>query len=143
MITIEVNGEEKKLEFFTSIKELPIKRFNLLQKYTLIDASVGSTIADIERHFTRLDQFIEAKDWESVEIERENMFMNYQFMLGQNYVKGYVFASMIKKIDGQVIDVDDSNIDELVNMLECSSIITGDLEHLVDTQKKSLMRSYQ
>lgn len=137
-----IDGEELNLTFYTDIRHLPIKRYQLLQKYSLIDAGVGSTIADIFRHFNRLDQFIEAKDIESIAIERENMLMNYQFISSGSYTKTYTFASLIHTINKKIVEIDDTNIDEYVQMLEDSNISVLDLSELVESQKKSLVSSY-
>lgn len=135
-ITTE-SGEEKTLTFFNSVNDLPIKRYQLLQRYTLIDAGIGSTSDDVIRHLHRMDEFIQVGDMESVSTERENMLMNFNFMLGEEYVKSYVFASMIKKVDGELIEVTDDNIDELVSMLECSDITVGMIDDITALQKKT------
>ena len=131
------DGTVKEVQFFKSINDLPIKRYQLLQRYALIDAGIGSTQEDIIRHLTRMDEFIGAKDIESISIERENMLMNFTFMLGEEYVKSYVFATLIKKIDGEVIDISDENIDELVEMLEGSDITVGMIDDITSLQKKN------
>jgi len=131
------DGTVKEVQFFKSINDLPIKRYQLLQRYALIDAGIGSTQEDIIRHLTRMDEFIGAKDIESISIERENMLMNFTFMLGEEYVKSYVFATLIKKIDGEVIDINDDNIDELVEMLEGSDITVGMIDDITSLQKKN------
>jgi hypothetical protein len=138
-VVINVDGEQKTLTFFKSINELPIKRFQLTQRYSLIDAGIGSTLNDIIRHFSRLDQFIEVKDYDSIVAERENLLMNYQFLLSNEYVKSYVFASLIKSVDGVNVDITDDNIDEYVEMLENSDLIVSQVETLTEFQKKSLM----
>lgn len=139
-ITItKLDGEQVKLTFYTDVRSLPIKRYQLLQKYSLIDAGVGSTIADVFRHFNRLDQFIEAKDIESIAIERENMLMSYQFISSESYTKTYTFASLIHTINGQIVEIDDTNIDDYVQMLEDSDISVLDLSNITESQKKSLI----
>lgn len=138
-ITINVGDEQKVLTFFKSINELPIKRFQLTQKYSLIDSGVGSTLNDVLRHFSRLDQFIEVKDYDSIVAERENLLMNYQFLMTEEYIKSYVFASLIKSIDGVNVDITDDNIDEYVQMLEDSDLTISQVEHITESQKKSLM----
>jgi hypothetical protein len=138
-ITINVGDTQHSLTFFKSINDLPIKRFQLVQKYTLIDSGIGSTLNDVIRHFSRLDQFIEVKDFDSIVAERENLLMNYQFMIGEQYIKSYVFASLIKSVDGVNVDITDDNIDDYVQMLENSDLTISQVEEITDSQKKSLM----
>ena len=132
-----VEGTEKKLTLYKSINELPIKRYQLLQKYSLIDAGIGSTYDDVIRHLTRMDDFIGVKDIESINTERENMLMNFNFMLTEQYVKSYVFACLIKKIDGELIEVTDDSIDDIVEMLELSDITVGMIDDITKLQKKN------
>jgi hypothetical protein len=140
-VVINVGGEQKTLTFFKSINELPIKRFQLVQRYCLIDSGIGSTLNDVIRHFSRLDQFIEVKDYDSIVAERENMLMSYQFMLTDQYIKSYVFASLIKSIDGVAINITDDNIDDYVQMLENSDLTISQVEDITESQKKSLMNN--
>tara|TARA_R110000822_G_scaffold300126_2_gene423445 strand:- start:2361 stop:2792 length:432 start_codon:yes stop_codon:yes gene_type:complete len=136
-VKIISNGEQKTLTLYKNINELPIKRYQLLQKYSLIDAGIGSTTDDIIRHLHRMDEFIQVGDMESVSTERENMLMNFNFMLGENYVKSYVFAAMIKRIDGEQIEVTDDNIDELIALLDSSDITVGMIDDITALQKKT------
>jgi len=138
-VVINVNGEQKTLTFFKSINELPIKRFQLVQRYCLIESGIGSTLNDVLRHFSRLDQFIEVKDFDSIVAERENLLMAFQFMMGEEYIKSYVFASLIKSVDGVNVDITDDNIDDYVQMLENSDLTISQVEDITEFQKKSLM----
>jgi hypothetical protein len=142
-ITINVDNNQHTLTFFKSINELPIKRFQLTQRYTLIDSGIGSTLNDVIRHFSRLDQFIEVKDYDSIVAERENMLMSYQFILSEQYIKSYVFASLIKSVDGVNVDITDDNIDDYVQMLESSDLTISQVEDITESQKKSLMSNYR
>jgi hypothetical protein len=141
-IKINVNDEEKILTFYDNIETLPIKRYQLVQKYSLIDAGIGSTLNDVMTKFAKFDQFLEVGDLESLAIERENMLININYMLNEKNTTGYLLASMIKTLDGNVIEINDDNIDELVDMLECSDISFEAVREISDAQKKSLIASY-
>lgn len=134
-------GEETTIQFYDSVETLPIKRYQLLQKYSLIDGGIGSSLEDVLRHFQKFDNFIEVKDMESLVIERENLMMNFSFMLEQKSTATYMLASMVKSVGGQATDVNDENIDELVELLECLDISYHEIEKVIETQKKSLVRA--
>jgi len=142
-MTIEITNletEEKiKVTFYTDIETLPIKRYQLIQKYSLIDAGIGSTLEDIVNKFAKFDHFLEAKDFESLSVERENILMNINFMLEESSTTSYLLASMVKSINGEKVEVTDENIDELVDMFECSDITFGQVKELTSKQKKSLI----
>lgn len=134
-------GEETTIQFYDSVETLPIKRYQLLQKYSLIDGGIGSSLEDVLRHFQKFDNFIEVKDMDSLVIERENLMMNFSFMLEQKSTATYMLASMVKSVGGQATDVNDENIDELVELLECLDISYHEIEKVIETQKKSLVRA--
>jgi hypothetical protein len=142
-MTIEITNletEEKiKVTFYTDIETLPIRRYQLIQKYSLIDAGIGSTLEDIVNKFAKFDHFLEAKDFESLSVERENILMNINFMLEESSTTSYLLASMVKSINGEKVDVTDENIDELVDMFECSDITFSQVKELTSKQKKSLI----
>lgn len=131
---------EKVVTFYDSIDELPIKTYNLLNKYSLIDIGVGSDVSDVIRHHQRLNQFLELKDYESLYVENENLMINYNFILSSKNIKGYVLACLIKDIDGQKVDVSDSTIEKYVDFLENSSLTIGELHEYTDSLKKNFLR---
>jgi hypothetical protein len=138
---IEINKDDKKLSvvFYDSIEGLPIKRYQLIQKYSLIDAGIGSDMKDIMNKYAKFDHFIQQKDFDSLLTERENLMMNLLFMIDGKGTASYLLASMIKSIDGVDVDVTDDTIDELVSLLECSDITYGQVESIITSQKKSLI----
>ena len=131
---------DKQVTFYDTIDELPIKRYNLLNKYSLIDLGIGSDVSDIVRHHSRFNQFLELKDYESLYVENENLMINYNFILSAKNIKGYVLASLIKEIDGEKVDVSDSTIEEYVDFLERSELTIGQLEQYTDNLKKNFLR---
>lgn len=131
---------DKQVTFYDTIDELPIKRYNLLNKYSLIDLGIGSDVSDIVRHHSRFNQFLELKDYESLYVENENLMINYNFILSAKNIKGYVLASLIKEIDGEKVDVSDSTIEEYVDFLEQSSLTIGQLSEYTDNLKKNFLR---
>ena len=131
---------DKQVTFYESIDELPIKRYNLLNKYSLIDLGIGSDVSDVVRHHSRFNQFLELKDYESLYVENENLMINYNFILSAKNIKGYVLASLIKDIDGEKVDVSDSTIEEYVDFLEQSSLTIGQLSEYTDNLKKNFLR---
>lgn len=134
-------GEDVIIQFYDSVETLPIKRYQLLQKYSLIDGGIGSTFEDILRHFQKFDNFIEVKDMDSLLIERENLMMNFSFILDEKSTATYMLATMIKSVNNQTTEVNDENIDELVELLECLDISYHEIERVIETQKKSLVRA--
>ena len=140
-ITLD-SGEQKVLTFYDSIETMPIKRYQMVQKYSLIDAGIGSTLNDVMTKFAKMDHFLEVGDLEAISTERENLLININYMLMEKNTIAYLLASMIKSVDGVVVEINDDTIDELVEMLERSDIKYEDVKEISDKQKKSLIENY-
>ena len=124
--------------FYENIDDLPIKNYNLLQKYALIDLGIGSDLSDVVRHHTRFNQLLELKDYDSLYTENENLMINYNFLLSEKNIKGYVLASLLKEVDGAKVYITDDNIESYVDLLENSDINFGELESYTTDLKKKL-----
>lgn len=124
--------------FYETLDDLPIKNYNLLQKYALIDLGIGSDLSDVVRHHTRFNQLLELKDYDSLYVENENLMINYNFLLSAKNIKGYVLASLLKEVDGVKVTITDDNIEEYVDKIENSTITIGQLESYTTILKKKL-----
>ena len=138
-INIKVGDTVKNIVFFESIESLPIKRYNLLNKYSLIDIGIGHDINDVVRHHVRLNQLLELKDYDSLYIENENLMINYNFLLTEKNIKGYALACLLKEVDGVKVELDDDNIEKYVDMFEGSDLTYGKLVEYTTNLKKKLM----
>lgn len=137
---MKVKINDRIVTFFDTIDELPIKRYNLLNKYSLIDIGVGSDVSDVVRHHQRFNQFLELKDYDSLYVENENLMINYNFLLSEKNIKGYVLACLIKDIDNQKVDITDTNIEDYVDLLQDSELTYGELEQYCENLKKNFLR---
>lgn len=138
--TNNITGQEHTATFHSSVKTLPIKQYQLVQKYSLIDLGVGSSLHDVNRHLSRIDQFLSAKEIEAAILERQNLQINFSFMLDKQVVPLYITCAMLDKFDGQKVVLDDE--DELDNYYEIfsnSTVTFGVISEIAETQKKSLL----
>jgi hypothetical protein len=139
LVLKEIDGDkEYRVVFYSDVTNLPIKRYQLIQKYSLIDAGIGSTVSDVLRHYTKLDKFIEVKDYEALFTERENLHMNLLNILSEDNTTLYLFASLIESIDGEKVTVNDDTIDELVDLIERCDLSYGVMRDVTDFKKKVL-----
>jgi len=133
-------GKDRTATFHNSISTLPIKQYQLVQKFSLIDLGVGSTLHDVNRHLTKLDQFLEAKDYDSLALERQNLQLNFSFLLDEQVIPLYVLASMVETLDGNNITITkESDVDYYYELFETSTLTYGVVSNIVESQKKSLV----
>lgn len=96
----EVKFNETTVRLYDSIQDAPIERFNAYQKYSLLDAGVGSTINDVNTHFQKLFQQLSAGDSEAAAKEAKNLFYNFNYILEGVNISHYRFAVLVHSING-------------------------------------------
>lgn len=99
MKTIDLDGH--KVEIYDSIDELPIVRFHAFNKMLLIDAGIGSDLADFDNHIERVTRFLMAKDNDNAIKELANMRQNIYMIQQGVSPKHMAFAALVKSIDGE------------------------------------------
>lgn len=126
MITHKLNGQT--LVFYSSIKEMPIKLYNLTQRYILQDMGIGSDMNAIDEHFRSLDAFLAANKIDDAKKERENMRFAFYTMLEQVNYKSLTFGCHIFSVDGvEITDRSEEAITELLNTLTISFEQAGEI----------------
>lgn len=126
------------LEFFESIDDFPLMRFNAFNKYVMLDSELGSTIQDFDKNIIRINEFI-AKDMLD---EAKNELLNLRFVvnnvLSENNPKGLAFASTIKRIDGKPVeDYSEEKLKEILKKLSADGLTVKEVyEHNKEVKKK-------
>ena len=134
---MELALENNKVEFFSSIKDLPFTRFNDFNRFVMMDAEIGGTIQDFDKFVVRMNEFI-TKDLKDEAVkELLNLRLNVNNILnGINY-RGLAFACLIKKMNGkEVHDVSLDNINKILKTLSGSGMTIGNVTDKVDELKK-------
>lgn len=116
MKKVKLNGHDVKL--YDSIDELPMVRFHKYNKMLLVDAGVGSDIADFDAHIERAARYIRKGDNENAAKEMENLRQNvYMIMQGQS-VRDLSFACLVADIDGKPCDdMSEQGLAEVLKLL--------------------------
>ena len=70
----------KAVEIYDSIEELPIRRFHVYNKMLLVDAGIGSDLADFDRHIEKTMRLIQGKNPQMALVELRNMRTNVYFV---------------------------------------------------------------
>lgn len=133
MITKIINGQSVKL--YASTKEMPVKLYNLTQKYLLQDMGIGSDMSAIDERFASIDSYLSAGKISEAIQERENQrFAFYTMIQGVSY-KSLAFACHIHSIDN--VKITDYSEDNLTAMSEKFDFSVYELEETLDDLKKN------
>ena len=117
MKTIEVDG--KKIELYDSIEDLPILRFHKFNKMLLVDAGVGSDLADFDRHIERAIIYASGDTPKMAVKELQNLRQNVYLIQSEVSPRCMAFAALVKSIDGvEYNDMSDDGLQKVMNIRE-------------------------
>lgn len=125
------------LEFYKSIEDLPLERFNAFNKYVMLDSELGSSVSDFDKTIIRVNEFIikDMKDEANRELQNMRFVINNVLMM--NNLKGLAFASMIKKINGkEVTDYSEDGLKKLLKQLSDEGLTIGEVNKTTSEVKK-------
>lgn len=125
---------------YNNIKQLPITRYNEVQKYLLMESGVGSDMEGISARFSRLHAFLAEGKIEESKKEAENLYYtHYSIIEGINF-KSYAFCCLIDSIDGiKVTDYSEDGIKLILKQIDDTRLTQEIMEQtLADVKKKSL-----
>ena len=134
----------KAVEIYDSIEELPIRRFHVYNKMLLVDAGIGSDLADFDRHIEKTMRLIQGKNPQMALVELRNMRTNVYFVQQNLSPKYLAFAALVKSIDGRPCE--DISEDGLRGVLEkLGGATTGEMTAESEAVKKKIdeeLRTY-
>lgn len=105
------------VEMYDAIEELPMQRFHKYNKMLLIDAGIGSDLADFDRHIEKAVVYARSKTPELAATELDNMRQNVYFIQTGLSPRHLAFAVLIKSIDGKECnDLSDDGLQKIVDM---------------------------
>lgn len=114
MVNKEINGH--KVIFYDSVEDLPVTQFHRYSKFLLVEGGIGDTIQDIDRHITRIINFLNdtKKAYQEILNLRQCLFL----VASEQDVHNKATLCLVKSVDGKDwTDFSDSGLDELYNLL--------------------------
>lgn len=116
MKAIKINN--KIIQVYDSIDEMPIVNFQKYNKYLLIDSGIGSDVDDIDSHIVKIAKFINLKDSKKALQELQNMRQNLYMINSEISPKYLAFAALIHSINGKrVTNLSDDNLKAILKSI--------------------------
>lgn len=102
----EINLNKTRVQFYSSIKELPIDLSKKMQGYLLQHIGIGSTVSDIDDHLERLTTLIKSETDRKTEITQELKNMRYAMFSAVSEISydAPAFACLVHSINGKKIE---------------------------------------
>ena len=115
----EIKLLRHRIKLYDNIDELPIKNYNLVNQYALIDYEIGHTLEDVNKHFGKMDTFMSSQKWDEAVQARKNLHQTFWNMINGTNFPALQFGCFIQSIDGKVIeDYSKEGIEGLYNKLD-------------------------
>lgn len=135
----ELTIGNRNIQFFTSIKELPIDQSKKFNAYLLQDAGIGNTIEDVDIHLEKVITLLaQDKKPDAVE-ELKNMRFNLFSMLSQLDYKSLAFGCLIKGLE----DYGTESIAKTINELSAEGLSVGMVQDILEEVKKKWTQNGQ
>lgn len=113
MVRVRINNHD--VMFYDSVEDLPVVQFHRYSKFLLVESGIGDTIQDIDRHITRIINFLDDK--KKAYQELLNLRQCLYFVANEQDIHNKSTLCLIKSIDGKDwSDFSDSGLDELYLM---------------------------
>lgn len=130
------------VQLYDDIADLPIRRFHKFNKLLLIDAGIGSDIADFDAHIEKVVRYIQSGDKDAAGQELMNMRQNLYAVQTELSPKFSAFACLIASIDGKPCDdISDDALQCTLNRI--GDVSVKDLTTLFGVVKKKIDEDLQ
>lgn len=131
----KIKVQNRELELYSDIKELPIARYHAFQRMCLLDAGLGSDLSAVDNHLGRIKAFLISDEKEKALTEIENLRTNFWFMQSGISPALMAFAVLVYKLDGKIKgDLTDDGIKKTCE--DISFLTAGQVEQTTSEIKK-------
>ncbi|TNE75024.1 hypothetical protein EP331_00210 [bacterium] len=124
---------------YSSIKELPVYRYNEFEKLLMQDVGIGSSMEDVGTRFGRLYQFISDSDIINTHKEAKNLHNTLFWALNGFNTTYKSFRVLIHSVNGKEYDL--KYLDKLDKVVQ--KISQGEVEEVLTEVKKKLIQNYE
>lgn len=135
MKTVQIKGMS--VEIYDSIEDLPILRFHKYNKMLLVDAGVGSDLADFDRHIEKAIRYAASTTPNLAIAELQNLRQNVYFVQSEISPRYLAFAVLVKSVNGTPSnDLSDDGLQKTINLF--SDVPHSEITAQLDAVKKKI-----
>lgn len=132
-----INLTKNKISLFDNIEDLPIVRFQKFNKYSLIDAGVGSDLSDFDAKIERVLRFMKKGAADKAVTELDNLRQNVYLIQSEINAKHLAFATLVHSInDTPRNDLSQEGLAETLKLI--ADITHAEITNVSDDVKKKI-----
>lgn len=134
----------KEVTYYTSVDELPMKRFFLYNKHLIIDGGIGADMEAIDGHLLKAMRYIKNGDKENANKQLQNLRTSLYYVTEEFNPRFTSFACLVKSIGGRECnDLSDEGLGLVVSELSALQASRGLINDFVDRVKKKLRLNFK
>lgn len=119
MVEKKINGHN--IVFYDSVEDLPVTQFHRYSKFLLVEGGIGDTIQDIDRHITRIINFL--NNPKKAHQELLNLRQCLYLVATEQDIHYKATLCLIKSVDGKDwTDFSDSGVEALYQLVNAASL---------------------
>lgn len=119
--------------------DMPALTFQAFNRFVMIDAEVGSTVQDVQRHCAEILSHNKRGDKEKVQIKTQVLMNCFAFITEEISPKHLSFSALISSFDGRsVVYRNDDQLRELNERILKTMISQSRIESTLESIKKKL-----
>lgn len=131
------------VKLYQDIDETPIDLYNLFNEYSLRDAEIGNSIADIDKRHTNLAVLIKKKKHEEALQTVNNLYQTYWSALNKVNHKSLCFGVMVHSVNGiEITDYSEESVKIMLSDLSKKGLTMRHVKDEVDSLKKNFKNSW-
>jgi len=145
MVEVKLKGllKNTKVVFYSSIKDMPNRRYQEFIKMAMRDIGIGSTLEDFNGHFAKVHAYLmNGKSGDAMR-EMNNVYMNFFNCINRIGIWSYCLAPFVCSVDGkQYTGTEIEEHRELLNELSDKGLTVGQCEEILFEVKKKLLSNW-
>lgn len=131
------NINNKRVELYDSIDNLPIVNYQKFNKFMMIDSLVGTDYLDVATSITRAMQYINLNKSDLAITQLQNTLSSLSLIAQEIGPKYLAFATLVRSVDGvPVRDLSDEGLKRVLDLI--NTVSKSRLDGLLTKVKKKL-----
>lgn len=127
------------LEMYSSLEEIPVGRFQIYNRFVLMDAGIGSDVNSVASHVSMIQGFARTQQFEKALLQLQNYHQLLHFVVSNVSPEMNSFYVLIHKINGKLNeDVSEEGISDQMKKLSKSGLTMGKVRGFLEWFKKKV-----
>lgn len=131
------------LVLYDGIEEIPAYNFSRYNFFLMLDSGIGGDLDAIAQRISNMQRLAKNGDYEKYEIESNNLFQSFAFIIENTTPEHLSFVPWIASINGEKItDLSDDAVKAILKRISKEGLNVGFLRKFLSEIKKKFQRKW-